>query len=265
MSRPFSPEEPSRLLKTVATTLRVIDELKRTHGMSAAELSDELELSRTTAYNHLTTLREHGYVVKDDDEYRLSAKCVLLGEDVRQQNILYKHGHAELKELAEETGEYAQLVVEEFGRGLIVSGVRGEKAVGEEFQAKLQRQPFGLHYTAAGKAILAHLPRERVEAFVREHGLSQKTAETITDRDRLFDVLSEIRDRGYAYNDEEQVEGLRVVGAPILNPDDEVLGAVSLSGPTSRIQDQRYRETLPERVLNTANLIEVNINMAHRS
>ncbi|WP_251331021.1 IclR family transcriptional regulator [Haloplanus pelagicus] len=265
MSTPLDGDEPSRLLKTAATTLDVLDALKETGGTTAAELAERLDLSETTTYNQLTTLREHEFVVKDGTEYRLSGKHLLFGEQVRQGNALYQHGREELEEIAAQTGEYAQLVIEQFGRGIIVYETRGDDAIGEAFQARLQQEAFDLHYTAAGKAILAHLPDARVGEIIADHGLTGRTAQTITDRDRLREELAEIRERGYAFNDEEQVEGLRVVGAPIRGPEGEVLGALSVSGPTSRMQDERYHEELPRLVTKTANLIEVNINMARRS
>ncbi|WP_251343683.1 IclR family transcriptional regulator [Haloplanus halophilus] len=265
MSTPLDSDEPSRLLKTAATTLDVLDVLKETGGTTAADLAERLDLSETTTYNQLTTLREHEFVVKDGKEYRLSGKHILFGEQVRQENTLYEHGREELEEIAAQTGEYAQLVVEQFGQGIIVYETQGDDAIGEAFQARLQQETFDLHYTAAGKAILAHLPERRVSRIVDNHGLTKRTEQTITDRGRLRDELAEIRERGYAFNDEEQVAGLRVVGAPIRGPDGEVLGALSVSGPTSRMQEERYHEEIPRLVTRTANLIEVNINMARRS
>jgi len=101
-----------------------------------------------------------------------------------------------------------------------------------------------LHSTGLGKAILAHLPEERVESIVDHHGMPASTPETITDRDELFDALERIRDRGFAFDDEERLRGLRCVAAPILANDD-VVGAISVSGPTNRLRDDRYREELP--------------------
>jgi len=265
MSTPFDSDEPSRLLKTASTTLEILDALKQMTGTTAAELSERLGLSETTTYNQLATLREHEFVIKDGNEYRLSGKLVPFGEHVRQENSLYKHGRAELEEIADQTGEYAQLVIEEFGQGIIIHETRGENAIGAEFHAELQRKRFKLHYTAAGKAILAYLPEKRVRQIISNQGLTNQTEATITDRAELFEELEEIHNRGYAFNDEEQVEGLRVVGGPILNPDGCVLGALSVSGPTGRMQGKRYREDLPKLVTKTANLIEVNINMAQRS
>lgn len=88
---------------------------------------------------------------------------------------------------------------------------------------------------------------------------------TITNRETLFERLSEVRERGYAYNDEGEVTGLRAVGAPIRRPDGAVLGSISVSGPTSYLDDERFDEGVPELVTSAANVIEVNMNMADQS
>ena len=100
-----------------------------------------------------------------------------------------------------------------------------------------------------------------MERIVDEYGLEEMTDNTITDRDALFDELDATRERGYSLNDQEEVEGVRAVGAPVRDRTGRVLGAVSVSGPVSRMQEERFREDLPEKVKNTTNVIEANINM----
>jgi len=99
-----------------------------------------------------------------------------------------------------------------------------------------------------------------------EHGLPAQTENTITDHERLFEDLEGMRERGYAYNDdEEEIEGFRAVGAPIRDIDGRVRGSLSISGPASIMRDERFREELPERVSQSANVIEVNIDMNSQS
>jgi len=260
------PERDSpRTLKTLTTAFRVIRALEELDGARVTELAGHLDLSKGAVYNHLATLRENNYVVKEGDTYKLSLQFLLLGEYVRNQNTLYEIGGPEIENLAEATGEYAHLSTEQHGLGINLHKVRGEKAVGSDYQtAKLQRPDF-LHYSATGKAILAYLPEEQVEEIVDRYGLTRKTENTITTREELFDAIERIRERGYAYNDEEEIEGLRAVGAPIRDREGNVLGSLSVSGPTSRMKSDRLHETVPEMVTSTANIIEVNINMANRS
>jgi DNA-binding IclR family transcriptional regulator len=159
------------------------------------------------------------------------------------------------------TGEYAHLSTEQHGLGVNLYKVAGNKAVGSSYQThKLQKLDY-LHFSATGKAILAHLPRKRVDWIINQYGLTEKTENTITDREKLYDELEQIREQGYALNDEEEITGLQAIGAPLTNRHDRVLGSISVSGPVKRMKDLEYHDTVVDHVVNTANVIEVNINM----
>jgi DNA-binding IclR family transcriptional regulator len=116
-----------------------------------------------------------------------------------------------------------------------------------------------LHSTAAGKSILAHLTRENVEAIIDEWGLPAITENTISNREALFDELEAIRDRGYAFNHEENIEGLHAVGAPLVLDEQGVIGALSISGPTHRMKGDWFDRELPDRLLGIVNELELNI------
>jgi DNA-binding IclR family transcriptional regulator len=146
-------------------------------------------------------------------------------------------------------------MIEEHGLGLHLYLSEGENAL--RFDAHTGRR-FTLHNNALGKAILSEYPRERVEDILDEHGLERKTERTITDRAAFFEELDAIRDRGYARDNEERIEGLRCVAAPI-TVDGSVLGSVSVSGPASRIKGERFDETLPETVVRTTDVLAINI------
>lgn len=248
----------------VETTIELIEALEHLDGATVTELADYLGVTKGTAHNHLATLQQHHYVVKQGNTYTLSLKFLVIGEYLRNSSVLYENAKAEVEQLAAETGEYAHLSTEQHGLSQKLHKVQGENAVGSDYQrAKLQK-PDCLHYTATGKAILAHLPTGRVEEILDYYGLPERTRQTITDREELYDALDAIRERGYALNDEEEVERMRAVGAPICNREGRILGAVSVSGPISRMSGEQFNELIPEKVTNAATVIEMNINMAER-
>lgn len=265
MARNPTDSDSPRTLKTSTTTLNVIDALKDLNGATVTEMADHLDLSKGGAYNHLVTLRKNNFAVQNGSEYDLSPRFILTGEHVRQESLLYRFGKDELDKLVESTGEYGQLVTERHGLGIVLYLQRGEKAIGSNYPNQMERKPLDLHHLAAGKAILSQLPDGRVEEIVDQHGLRKRTGNTITDKQSLFEELAEVDERGYAYNIEEEVDGLRAIGAAIDGPDGEVLGAISLSGPKSRMQGDRFKKELPKEVMNTADVIEVNINMDTQS
>lgn len=253
-----------RTLQTVSVAARVITVLKENDGVGVTELANELGISKSTAHAHLTTLVENEFAVKRNGQYELALKLFTVGQYVRDRNPLYRHGKPQVDQLASETSQYVHIVTEENGRGVNLYQVKGDTSVDGEYQTTKPQQRDYLHYTASGKAILAHLPEERRHEIIETHGLPKRTENTITSHDALLEELQEIRERGYACNDEEEIRGFRAVGTPVQASDGEVLGSVSVSGPTSFMQGERFRETVPERVVSSANVIEVNLNMRNR-
>jgi DNA-binding IclR family transcriptional regulator len=161
-----------------------------------------------------------------------------------------------VRDLAERTDERAQFVIEEQGRGVFLYCESGAQAV--KTGSGTGKRMY-LHSTSAGKSILAHLPESEIETIIDEWGLPAVTSNTITDRETLFEELAEIRDRGYAFNNEENVEGLHAVGAPLILEDQGVIGALSISGPTHRMKGETFTQELPNLLLGTINELELNI------
>jgi DNA-binding IclR family transcriptional regulator len=263
---PTDNTDSPRILTTITNGVEILNALIELGSAGVTELAQYQEISKSTAHSYLKTLEYGGLVSQNEaEEYQLSANFLVYGEYVRNRSQLYQVGKSTIDELAETTGQYAHLVIEEDGRGINLYKSKGEEAVGDEYQAAKFQQRDYLHITASGKAILAHLPEDRIDEIIDRYGLPARTENTITDRDELFDELEGIREQGYALNDEEEIEGFRAVGAPITHRNGRILGSASISGPTSIFKDNRFYEEIPEEVTKTANLIEVDINMASRS
>lgn len=118
-----------------------------------------------------------------------------------------------------------------------------------------------LHAIASGKAILAHLPSERVEEILERRGLVAFTENTITERHELFEQLERIREVGVAFNREERIEGLNAIATPVLGADDDVIGSLAVSGPSHRMKGDRLDDEVADYLLGAAN--ELEINLAH--
>lgn len=243
-------------VKTARTTFEILEALKDRKGATITELSDQFDLSDSSIHNYLTTLRQDGFVVKDGDKYRVGLKLLDLGGQARRRQRICQVAEDEIFSLAEETGELANLLVEEQGKGIYLQRIRGSNAVNTDSYIG---QQVHLHNTALGNAILSRLPRERVDAILDRHGMPKTTEHTITDRQDLHEKLRRVREEGVAFDDEERVKGLRCVAVPIVNNEDVVEGAISVSGPTSRFGESRFRDELPEKLKNVANVIELNI------
>lgn len=247
---------PAKPLRTTENTIQIVAALKELDGAGVTELATYLSMSKSTVHDHLVTLRKHDYVTKDGNSYEIGLRFFEMGEYARKRRKIYEVARPEVTDLAEETGELANLMVEEHGRGVYLHRARGAKAVTLDTHTGKRRY---LHNTALGKAILAYLSEDRIQEILDRHGLPAATPNTITDRDQLHKKLAEIRERGVAYCGQERVEGLQCVAAPVLGRADEVLGAISVAAPTTRLTGKRFEDEIPELVLQAANVVEINV------
>ena len=248
-----------RTLKSTETTLEILDLLKERDGARVTELADILDRAPSTVHSHLATLEAQEYVVKEGDIYYLGLHVLELGDYVQNRKEAYQVAKSYTEQLADETECRAVFVVEENGRGVYLHTYSGKHAV---WRYSTIGKRFYLHQTAAGKALLSQLPKARVEEIVDQWGLTAKTSNTITDRDALFDQLDTTRERGYSFNREEQLDGVKAVGVPVTGPNGEVIGAFSVASPMNRLTGEWFSEELPSIVLGVANEFELEYSLS---
>ena len=242
---------------TSRKTIAVIRTLCELGDAGVTEIAAALDMNKSTVHNHLRTLEREELVVRDGSRYRLGLRFLEFGGSVRNRTRLHKLAEPEVGRLADQTGELASLMTEQYGRGVHLCCAKGNRAVDVSIHAGLHTP---LHTTALGKSILAHLPGDRVEAIVDRHGFASETPKTITDRGELSADLDDVRKRGFALDDEEFLAGLRCVGAPVCTDEGEVLGSLSVSAPKNRLLDERFVDEFPDLLRSATNVIELNIN-----
>lgn len=248
-------------VKALATGFRIIRTIRDMDGAGVSELADELSMPKSTVHDYLRTLTDIEYLVKVRDEYHVGVRFFGLGEYARRRIQVYHVARPEIDKLAEETGEHANLLIEEHGKGIFLYRSKGKDAVRLETYAGM-RVP--IQTISLGKAILAHLPEARVDEIVDENGLPSMSENSISDQDELKREIEKDRKRGYSVNDEELFPGIRAVGVPITQEDGRVVAAISVSGPVSRFQGDRFDRKLPHLIQNAANIIEVNLTHSDR-
>lgn len=250
--------DAGRRVKSAGKTFTILDIVFERDGATVTEVAEELGIAKSTAHSHLATLENKEFLVQRGEEYNLSLKFLEYGIEARNNVGIRTHARRSLEEVAKETGESVGLFVEEHGRLVYLDDAHGDRSVRTHGSTGTRSY---LHDSAAGKAILAHLPRSRIEAIIDKFGLPAQTENTITDRAELFEVLREVREAGVAFNDAETNEGVRAVASPIL-VDDTVIGSLGVAGPRHRLDGSRYRVKLPEIVRGATNEVELRISGA---
>lgn len=242
-------------VKSVQVALRIIEILKEKGGMGVTELASELDLPKSTTHRYLKTLTMNEYLIQEGTTYHIGLRFLEIGEFSRTRQQGFQMVKPKVEMIAEETGEKAQFIVEEHGKAVYVYQEIGDQAVKLKFGVGARIQ---LHSTAAGKAIMAQWPEERVQAYVDTHGFSEFTPHTITSREELFMELEKTREQGYGINKQEHIEGFIAVGVPIYNSSDTVLGALSVGGPLNRMQGDWLEEVI-RLLLGMSNELELNL------
>lgn len=247
----------SGTVKSDETLFEILEALQRNDGGRVTTIADELAVSKSTVHRHLASLRAYGLVVKQGNRYRLSLKFLDIGGYVREQNPVYRRIKPTVRQIAEETGEFVSFLAEQEGRGVYLYSEMGSEGVQND--VRIGRHVL-LHQSAAGKAILAFFPPERVKYILSEHELEPRTPQTITDEAELYDELETIRERGYAYARGDHTEGLWAVGVPVHDLEGSVVGGLLVAGPTHRMRGDWFEEKLPEYLRGTVKEFELNMS-----
>lgn len=239
-------------------TLRVLEGLEELSGANLTELADHLGEPMSTIHNHLETLREKNYVIREDNNYYLGLRFMELGERRRHNYSVYSMGKDEVERIAKETGELVNLAVEENGEVVYLALAKGEDAISTDTFAGKR---VSMHSTALGKAMLAWMSEDRVSEIIDTHGLPSVTEHTITEPEVLFEELETIKKRGFAIDHEERGHGINCAAVPILHRDKgDVEGAISVSGPLKRMGENRMTGEIIEELQSSANVMEIELS-----
>ncbi|GAD52694.1 transcriptional regulator, IclR family [Halarchaeum acidiphilum MH1-52-1] len=249
-------DERAEGVSTTRKSFEILELLRDTDGATLAEIREATGLAKSTVYRHLKTLYDMRYVVDDDGVYRLSLKFLQLSEPPRIREEAYLVAKQKVIELAQETRERALFLVEERFDGVYVHRAGGQNPLHSDTMIGVRRP---LHALAAGKAILSEWSDERVDEYVRETGLPRLTETTITERDVLFGELAEIRERGFALNEGEHMEGLRSAGVSVYNERGDPIGAFSVFGPTGRVTKEDLETTYPRLLEEKAQELKIDL------
>lgn len=236
-------------MKAVARLLALLEYMAPSQdGISITDATADLRIPASGVHRLLRSLEEAGYVSKDTHaHYHLTLKIASVAAKVLDTLDIRKVASPFLEHLSAEAEETVHLGVLEDGEVVYVEKITGPRRlrmasrIGERFSA---------HSTALGKVLLAALPEQEVWRIIGQKGLPQRTPNTIVGSIHFLNHLSEVRDKGYALDNEENEPGVRCVAAPILDHRGQTIAAVSVSGSIASV-DETSIEKLVKLVVET--------------
>lgn len=232
--RDWEDKTAQNTIKSLDRAMEVFEFLSEGQGKTLSILASDLGQSPATIYRILVTLEGRGLVEFDqlNQVWHIGARAYIIGARFLKRTGLVERARPILRTLMEETGETANLGVEQNGHVLFVSQVETHASIRAFFPpGTLSR----MHASGIGKALLAQMGTQRAEKVFDASALEQFTEFTLTDKAALLADLAETRRRGYAIDAEERNIGMRCIAAPVFDIHGEAIAGISVSGPTSRI------------------------------
>lgn len=190
-----------------------------------ADIAKSTDLPKPTVHRILQTLVRHGFARTDGQgDYTGGPRILSLAGRFLQRLDIADQVRPILRDLQERTGWTVHLALLSGDEAVYVAKLEGTHPY---TLASRVGMSLSLHCTSIGKAILATMPDDEVVALVHRTGLPARTDHTHTDTTALLADLTQVRQRGYAEDHEENEKGVRAVGAAVYDHTGEVLGAIS--------------------------------------
>lgn len=244
--------EDGSTVKTAVTSFEILEGIRELDGAGPTELARHLDRSKSGVYKHVRTLADEGYLIETDGSYRLGLGMWTLGAGGRTAYPV-EAGRRPVDSLVASVGEPASLVMYEDETAASVYCELPTGAV--ESHCRLG-DPLPLHATAAGKAILAHLPEDGRRATSDSLILDQHTPETITDLSSLTSELDSVRQQRTAIEIEEYRDGRHGVASPVLDDTGTPIGAVYVTGSADDLSERRLEAKISGLVVSASRSVE---------
>jgi len=230
----------SKKIKSIVKAASIIDLLAASSvPLTLSEITNGLGIAKSTLHGIISTLMDVGYIDQDAEtgRYLLGFRLFEIGSSVSRnwnaRNISYPY----MQKLVEKTGETVHLAVLADGEVLYINKQEspGSIHIVTDTGVKLPA-----HCTGLGKVLLSGLKPYDLKKIIRKRQLIRHTETTITEFDHLTAELEKIRAQGYAIDEQEFMEGLRCVAAPIYSYRGNVICALSIAGPVSRMRGDKF-------------------------
>ncbi|MFD7708741.1 IclR family transcriptional regulator C-terminal domain-containing protein [Streptomyces sp. NPDC059785] len=253
----------SHFVRSFERGLAVIRAFDADHPeLTLSEVARACDLTRAAARRFLLTLADLGYVHTDGRMFRLTPRILELGYAYLSGLTLPELAEPFLEQLAAQVGESSSLCVLDGDDVVYLARVPTRRIMTAAITVGTR---FPAHVTSVGRVILAHLPDAEIDARVARTELRPLTSRTLVSPDLFKAELRRIRRQGYAIVDQELEEGLRSVAAPVRDREGEVVAAVNIPVPASRVSVESVRRDLLPHLLATVARLEADLHVTGRA
>lgn len=208
--------------------------------LKLGDIADMMNLNKSTVHGLLNTLKYHGFIEQDEltQKYRLGIRLIGIGDLVVNSLNIPGIAYPVIESICEKTEETVHIAMLDgsdvvyIGKKECNKSIKTTTKIGSRIPA---------YFTADGKVILSHLDEERLDDIIPQN-IDRLTPFTITDRQKLVEVLKEVRNKGYSVDYEETIQGLICVAAPIFDYTGAVKYSISTTGPALRMTEDKIEE-----------------------
>jgi len=253
-----SDRNPSYVIAALDKGLILLNHLAENPNCGVSEIASRTGSTKSQIFRLLYTLERRGFVHKDPEtrNYYLGHSCLYLGERARTQSSLVAVADGVMERLALETQENVHLVVREDTRSVVVALKESPQPL--RLYAEIGRKG-PLHAGGSSMVLLAHAP-ERIVEEVLSGELVSFTPNTETRPQRIRRTLAKIRESDFHVALEDLDKGAFSIAAPVRDHRSEVVAALSIAGPVSRLT-RAVEEEHVERVMQAAREISRGLGM----
>jgi len=222
----------------IGKVLRLLELLDRSpDGLSLKEVTALTRINKSTAHRFLSHLESEGYLFRSNQGlYMIGPKLTRLGTGASSQRALSEICRPVLDNVRRLTTETVNLAVLD-GLDVLYIDILETSHRFRMVSEVGMRRPF--YCTSLGKAIVANMDEQSQEKLFASIQFRQVTPSTVTNLAQLRQQFIHIRQQGFSIEEEEAVIGVRCLGSIIRGADGEIEGAISISGPTVRITNDR--------------------------
>jgi DNA-binding IclR family transcriptional regulator len=232
------------MLSTVDHALMVIEYLSEKQEAGVSEISNSIGLAPSTTHRLIASLTSREYLIQNPKtrKYQLGIKIFQLGSTVANRFGIRQAALINMEKLAIESGETVNLGILDKTSVIYLEKILNDDPIRIELQVG---RAVPAHCTGLGKAILAFQPQDKLDALLKVIRFHKRTKNTIVERGVLRKELETIRERGFAMDNGELIEGIRCIAVPVFSQNNTVVAAISIAGPTFRLDDKKIDELVP--------------------